>query len=392
MEWRLRQEIEDALWKAARAQLRATDLERKSLLRAIKERTALYTTEREELVNTSGSSMPGVDLAARALFFTVADAAKIVIPLAELAGRSLLPRGREWKVLDMGAGAGAMGLGLLSFAADHHPGLGVHIDAVDLDVQALSIYASSVAALRESRLELGDLRIQTMEGSATEFDARRGHYDLVVLGSMLNELSERQRLELGERAMQSVAPGGALILIEPALRETSRGLHRVRDAIIGAGAHVFAPCTNRDPGCPALVDERDWCHEDRAVVLPSRTRQMSQATGLRDGGMKFSYLVCRHESDPLVPTEGNGVALRVVGQPKRSKGQRECFVCGTGVGRPKLRLLKRNRTAKNRIIERARRGDVLLVLDEVPQPGSDGRLEIAKDQSVEVLRPAETLD
>ncbi|MCP4448742.1 MAG: hypothetical protein GY811_25925 [Myxococcales bacterium] len=392
MEWSCRQEIEDALWHAARQQLRPADLARKPLLRAITQRTALYTTERDELAAVARSSMPGVDLAARALFFSVADAAKISIPLSELAGRSCLPSGASWKVLDLGAGAGAMGLGLLSFLAEHHPGLDVQIDAVDLDAAALSIYSGAIDAVGSSTLDLGNLSIRTIERSACTHAAREGHYDLVVLGSMLNELSSAERLDLGTRAMKAVAPGGALIIIEPALRETSRALHRVRDALVGTGASVFAPCTHSGASCPALVDERDWCHEDRAVVLPSRVRQMAQTTGLRDGGLKFSYLVLRNAPDPLVESEAGIAALRVVGQPHRSKGQRECFVCGTGVGRRKLRLLKRNRSSKNRLLERAKRGDVLLAELATPPPPEGDRLEIAKDQKVTVLRPAELLD
>ena len=214
---------------------------------------------------------------------------------------------------------------------------------------------------------------------------------MVVLGSMLNELSEGERLALGARAMDAVAPGGALIIIEPALRETSRALHRVRDSIVAHGANIFAPCTHSDATCSALVDERDWCHEDRAVVLPSRARQMAQSTGLRDGGLKFSYLVARHSSEPLVATEEGIVALRVVGQPQRGKGQRECFVCAPTLGRRKLRLLKRNRSSKNRILERAHRGDVLLASSE-KLSSPDERLEIDKEQRVTLLRPAELLE
>jgi ribosomal protein RSM22 (predicted rRNA methylase) len=391
MEWRCRQEIEDALWHAARKQLRPADLARKPLLRAITERTALYTTERDELAAVARTAMPGIDLAARALFFSVADAAKISIPLSELAARNCLPTSASWKVLDLGAGAGAMGLGLLSFLADSHPGLAVHFDAVDLDAGALSIYSGAVHALAESELDLGALSIRTIESSAANYQAHSGHYDLVVLGSMLNELSERERIALGARAMEAVAPGGALIIVEPALRETSRALHRVRDSLVAAGTNIFAPCTHSQAHCPALLDERDWCHEDRAVVLPSRARQMAQTTGLRDGGLKFSYLVARHTDEPLVVVEDGEIALRVVGQPQRGKGQRECFVCGPDLGRRKLRLLKRNRSSKNRVLERAHRGDVLVAKDTV-MPPEDERLEIGKEQRVTLIRPAELLD
>ncbi len=391
MEWRCRQEIEDALWHAARKQLRPADLARKALLRAITERTALYTTERSELAAVARSTMPGVDLAARALFFSVADAAKISIPLSELAGRDCLPSQESWKVLDLGAGAGAMGLGLLSFLADHHPGLSVHIDAVDLDAGALAVYSGALHALGQSELDLGRLSIRTIESGACDYQAQAGEYDLVVVGSMLNELPESERLALAASAMSAVAPNGALIIVEPALRETSRALHRVRDSLVATGTTIFAPCTHSQPKCPALIDERDWCHEDRAVVLPSRARQMAQTTGLRDGSLKFSYLVARHSDERLVVNDV-GEALRVVGQPQRGKGQRECFICGPNIGRRRLRLLKRNRSSKNRKLERAHRGDVLIVEDIAKSEPPPERLEIGKEQRVGLLRPAELLD
>lgn len=389
MQWRCRQEVEDALWAAARSQLPPMALDRKRLLRAIAERTALYTSERHALRAAAGQEMPSTDLAARALFFGVADAAKISIPLHELAGRGLLPPGQAWRILDLGAGAGAMGLGVLSYAADHHPGLRVQIDAVDLDDKALALYSAALAHLGQSNMDLGRCDIATRTASAVDFEVAKGTYDLVVLGSMLNELSETAGAKVVSRAMQGVKPSGVLIIIEPALRETSRALHRVRDSLISQDATIFAPCTQAIAPCPALEDERDWCHEDRPAVLPTRARQMAQSTGLRDGGLKFSYLVVRHGKELLVETESDTLALRVVSQPQRGKGQRECFACSEG-GRQRMRLLKRNRSGSNRMFDRARRGDVLLTSPDAMADGE--RLEVTKNQSVALCRPATIAD
>lgn len=385
MQWRCRQEIEDVLWAAARAQLAANALDRKRLLRAISERSALYTSEREDLQDNVGRVQPASDLAARALFFSVADAAKIGVPLAELAGRGCLPEGARWRVLDLGAGAGAMGLGILSFCADRHPGITLDIDAVDLDEAALNIYADAVARLASTGLELGASRVTPRCQSACTMSIESSSYDLVVLGSVLNELREAEAIELTKRAMQGLRPGGSLIVIEPALRETSRGLHRVRDALIGAGHAIFAPCTRQNAPCPALADERDWCHEDRPGVLPSRARQMAQSTGLRDGGLKFSYLVVRQDDEGLVDAAERALAFRVVSQPQRSKGQRTCFACGQP-GRLRVRLLKRNRNGGNRDFEHARRGDLLLTEAVDWQAGE--LCDIDKGQTVERRQPA----
>jgi ribosomal protein RSM22 (predicted rRNA methylase) len=358
-------------------------LDRKRLVQAITERTALYTTEREKLPSAIGAEMPSTDLAARALFFGVADAAKISIPLQELAGRGLLPSGSSWRVLDLGAGAGAMGLGVLSFAADSHPGVGLKIDAVDLDDKALSLYREALDNLNQRDVDLAASEIQTITASAIDYRIEEGAYDLVVAGTLLNELSEAAASKLAQRAIKGVSEGGALILIEPALRDTSRALHRVRDALISSEATIFAPCTRAQAPCPALADESDWCHEDRPGVLPSRARQLAAITGLRDGGLKFSYLVARHGTEKLVASEER--AWRVVSQPQRGKGQRECFACGD-LGRHRVRLLKRNRTSANRVFDRARRGDVLLA--DVDAPPEAARIEISKNQTVDLIRPA----
>ncbi|MBL4636757.1 MAG: methyltransferase, partial [Kofleriaceae bacterium] len=301
-------------------------------------------------------------------------------------GRNLLPKAEKWRVLDLGAGVGAMGLGLLSFASEKVPGLSVQIDAVDVDQDALTLYRDALAALDRDTLDLGDISIRIFRESTAKYTIEEGAYDLVVLGSVLNELSPNARNDLAERALAGVNPEGSLIVIEPALRETSRGLHEVRDSLLQSGATVFAPCTRTSSPCPALDDSRDWCHEDRAVVLPSRARQMSQTTGLRDGGLKFSYIVMRHSAEALVSAPAGSAALRVVGQTQKSKGQKECFVCGE-LGRVRLRLLKRERSSENRVFEKCRRGDVLTI--ESIAKGEGDRIDLRKGQNVERHQPAD---
>jgi ribosomal protein RSM22 (predicted rRNA methylase) len=201
------------------------------------------------------------------------------------------------------------------------------------------------------------------------------------MGTVLNELSAVARLALVNRALAAITPDGAVIAIEPALRDTSRNLHELRDAILTSGAaHVFAPCTRRCAPCPALANPDDWCHEDRAIELPPRTAELARLTHLRDSGMKFSYLVLRRDDAPLV-TQAR--AWRVVSAPRPAKGKLELFGCNDA-GRVPLRLLKRNRADANRAFEKARRGDVLVV----DAPVEDDRVEIGVDSSVDRLLPA----
>jgi SAM-dependent methyltransferase len=375
MQWQCRQEIEDALWAAARELLSAGALDRKRVVHAVKQRSALYTTERDELELFAGDAAPEHDLAARALFFTVADVPKIGLALRELAAADALPAGRPWRILDLGAGAGAMGLGVLShFATLGGPAPALQIDAVDQDRRALAIYHRALDKLGGVDFRVHDQRLAD--------HSLGGPYDFVVAGTVLNEIGEDASRRLLLRAMESLTEDGAAILIEPALRETARALHRLRDTLVDAGYFVVAPCVRQAPSCPALEDERDWCHEDRPAQLPQRARQIAQATGLRDTAIKFSYLVLRRQPAALARPEAEQQAWRVVSRPQKSKPGRECFVCGEP-GRVRLRLLKRNRNVENRGFERARRGDVLLL------PSRDAAVspvDIRKGEPVEVLR------
>jgi ribosomal protein RSM22 (predicted rRNA methylase) len=182
---------------------------------------------------------------------------------------------------------------------------------------------------------------------AVELPAVSGPFDLVVAAHLLNELFVGRPDRVGRRAQRAsawaralLAPAGLLILIEPALRETSRELLAVRDELLRAGLHVVAPCFWQGP-CPALASERDWCHD--AAPVPSRAR------------VDFSYLVL--QAQPVAPAPGSE---RVVSDPLPDKGRLRLFVCGAQ-GRRELIRLSRHRSEANAGMDRAARGDVLSI-------------------------------
>jgi ribosomal protein RSM22 (predicted rRNA methylase) len=165
---------------------------------------------------------------------------------------------------------------------------------------------------------------------------------------------------LAMKLLSALTPTGAMMIIEPALRETSRALHELRDTLLTSrAAHVFAPCTRTAAPCPALADPRDWCHEDRPFTPPPRLAQLVRATGLRREGLKFAYLTLRREPAPLVPTVADSRALRVVSDALDQKGTTERILCGDD-GRAPRRILRRDRTDANRALGDSRRGDVLV--------------------------------
>ncbi|MBK9032373.1 MAG: methyltransferase domain-containing protein [Myxococcales bacterium] len=367
--------VEDALWNAARARLPAAVLGGPALTAAVLERSRRYTTAREGLRGPSGGVAAAADLAARALFFTVADAGKLHVPLAELiAGRAPAGflDGPEVRVLDVGAGCGAMTLGLVTFLGARRWTGRLTVTLLDRDADALAIGG---AAIREVAAAVGiacDLSARDHDVTAP---LPRGTYDLIVARTVINELADGAALVA--QLVTGLAPAGVAIVIEPALRDTSRGLHAIRDGLIAGGtATVLAPCTRRGAPCPALTDERDWCHDHRPAELPPRARQLATVTGLRDGDAKLAFLaLARPSAAPAA-----SAAWRVIDDPRAPKGKVELTVCGEA-GWVAVRLLRRHRAPGNRAIERARRGDLLRI---APTP-IDGAIELTSGDAVDAV-------
>ncbi|HWM86210.1 MAG TPA: small ribosomal subunit Rsm22 family protein, partial [Kofleriaceae bacterium] len=298
--------VEEALWHAA-AGLPAAALAPGALGRAVVARSLRYTSERELLDAPLDGPAESADLAARALFFAVADATKVMVPLAELERGRLLPARAPLRLLDLGAGAGAMTLGAAAYLAGIGRALDLSVVAIDRDRGALALFEGAARHLAQALG--GRIALERRADLLRDAALPPGAYDLVLAGGVLNELDEATRISLVERGLTALDEGGALVLIEPALRETSRDLHRLRDHLLASGrAHVFAPCTRAVAPCPALARERDWCHEDRPLALPPRAARLAQATGLRQGGMKFAYLVLRRAGDPLAAVDPSRAA------------------------------------------------------------------------------------
>ena len=370
--------IEAALWRAARRQLPPAALKQKALTEAIIRRSRRYTTQRTEL-----SVRPTMqDLAARALFFTIADAPKVILPLLELHRQRALASQRPITIADLGAGIGAMSLGSFAvFTSLLPPAVrpSIHVTALDQDAAALRLFQEVFREL-PTPFTTG----VTLDTVITDV---RSHqlscpYDLIFVGSLLNELNQHQATTLVAQCMDHLSQDGSLVIIEPALQETSRTLHQLRDTILTKQlGHVFAPCTRSSTPCPSLANDNDWCHEDRPTQLPPQAQKLAQITGLRKHGLKFSYLVLRRHPLSQLEVAPPQEPLRVVSRLHKQKGQLTCYGCGQG-GRIHIRLLKRNRSLQNRIFQQLRRGDLLIL-----EPSE----EIRPDQSIDCIRTSNAI-
>ncbi|MCA9533439.1 MAG: hypothetical protein KC593_07175 [Myxococcales bacterium] len=320
---------------------------------------------------------------ARRRFFLPRDGAKVVKPLLELWAAGALPPGPRWRVLDLGAGLGSTSLGVAAtlslLAAPGEDALvrELHVDAVEKDPGALRHFSQLARHAEASGLPRVSVRPLAVD---LRQHALEGPYDLIVAGLVLNELLGEPALQAAARLaglVQQLAPGGSLIVLEPALREPTRALHEARDALT-AHPHVriFGPCVHAGP-CPMLQGPKDWCHEDVPATLPDELVTVARDAGLRFERLTYAFLTLRRADEnvsALVP-EGEGQALRVVSQPLPTKGKREWFACGEH-GRVRVTRLDRHQSDVNAGFERAQRGDLvrLPVLDTASRPMSDARV------------------
>jgi hypothetical protein len=318
------------------------------------------------------------------------DVPKGAAAVRELVATGALHGAPALRVLDIGAGLGATTWGVVRALEAAGASGTVEATWVDADARALEVASALVQARQGSRAEKSPegkgtvaLRVATMALAAGELDDLP-RFDLVLAGQVLSELDvgapdatrvARHAALVSAWLERRVESHGSLVVIEPALRDRSRHLHRVRDAVVASGATVFAPCLHHAP-CPALERETDWCHEDVPVDLPAWLVPVARAAGLRREGLTFSYLVLRKDGvrpGCAVPLAPSATRLRVVSGAIASKGKIEAFLCGElesagrrVVGRARTMRLDRDASPANAAWDRLGRGDVLTI-DPAPE-------------------------
>ncbi len=281
---------------------------------------------------------------------------------------SELPR-RPGTVLDLGSGPGP-----LAFAA---------LDAGATAATAADRARSALAAARELSRLSGE-PLATREWNPThgrplaELVSAGKPPDTILMGHVLNELwkgdgQAEKRAALLDEARALLAPGGSLVVVEPALRDTSRALLEVRDLLVARGAAVRAPCLYRG-ACPALPRPSDWCHAERPIDPPPLVAQIGKAAGLRKEAVKMSYLVLAPPGEGWAPPPAAGAAgtarvFRIVSEPLAGKGRLRYMGCGPE-GRMGLALQEKHVGDANRPFERLLRGDVVAL--EGAEPKGDG--------------------
>lgn len=360
-----------------------------NVVRAVGELSALFTKERTSL------GRPYLDdpvLASAYLqYFLPVNLCKIQLLLGELP---MLEPSERFSVLDLGSGPGTGALAVLDWWRERKLTGTLSVVAVDNSSAAhhqaaqLWDHYCRIASIAKAKLHTFESDIEWNAWSR-EVGKETG-FDLIILANCLNEISRdhrdpiTSRTKLVTRLLSLLAPHGTLMILEPALRETSRALHRVRDQLLQEQrCTVYSPCLH-ERNCPALLNRDDWCHEERAWEPPSGIQQIDREVGFIKDALKFSYLLLRTDGRTIAERSPN--TFRVVSELRKLKGDRRAWLCNEQ-GRPEVGRLDRAKSAANAVWDQCQRGTIVRIEGVKREEGASlGR--IPAEGTVHIVRPS----
>jgi SAM-dependent methyltransferase len=314
-----------------------------------------------------------------------------------LAERAAAPRGAIRRVLDLGSGPGPASAAILDALGENGEPPPDELVLVDSSRKALDLASSLLARGAERPAEISAFKLDL----EAEPELPAGRFDLVVMGHCLNELwrgrsdSPDLRLGLLRRIAGSLAPGGAILLVEPALLATCRELIALRDRLAAEGWCVLRPCPGSYP-CPVLAEGRERsCHAESPWSPPEPVAALAAAAGLDRNSVKWTHFLLKPESgergDEGRPREDGGsgqgsgrVELRrVVSDPMLNKaGRIRRILCGGG-GLATLSARAEDERARKAGFMDLRRGDFLRAEGLEERPG--GGLGLCPDSKLELV-------
>jgi hypothetical protein len=154
---------------------------------------------------------------------------------------------------------------------------------------------------------------------------------------------------------ERLSEGGYLIVIEPALKETTRKLGEWRDEMVRRGYRVAAPCVGQVK-CPMLERSDLWCHQDVSWPRPATVNEIDRRLGLNKESLKYSYLVITKGGRTLADLGGD---VRIVSNLHKEKGKSWAWVCGRSGPLCRAEVLTRHRSESTTDFFHGDRGHVL---------------------------------
>ncbi len=140
-------------------------------------------------------------------------------------------------------------------------------------------------------------------------------FDLIIASHSINELwkKDKNRNQKIFALMQSLCAylndGGILLVIEPAVMESSRTLITLRDMMKQSGFSVLSPCPENEGGtcqCPALKSESGTCHAEREWISIEPASTLARFAKLDRESVKMTYFAFARpmDNESLIGNEG----------------------------------------------------------------------------------------
>jgi ribosomal protein RSM22 (predicted rRNA methylase) len=186
----------------------------------------------------------------------------------------------------------------------------------------------------------------------------RKKFDIIILANTLTEIVQEEKIpqKYIEQIFRYVTDDGIVVIIEPASRNLSRRLMRLRDVLLQDKVHhILLPCLH-DNICPLIAARKgkEWCHQSRAWRPPPYIKTLNKTLHREIDRLKFSYLVLsKKEYRTSTRTD-----FLVVSDMLKEKGRRKCYLC-TPAGRVELVRLDKSTTPANQDFDSISRGDIV---------------------------------
>ena len=371
------------------------------LAQAVVNLSRLYTTARPSLPPRYLDDP--AHAAAYLSYFLPVNLSKIQVLLDELPNDhiSTIPD-RPMAVLDLGCGPGTGSLAMLDWLWHRSPERAKSVSVLAADSSHASLQDAKrlwEAYCQEVGISTSGLRCiegnleHPLKGDLGKQIVRGGPYDLIIMANCLNELFATATDPPAERAavigqlLPFLAPHGTIMIIEPALRQTARALHQMRNHLLKQGlCTVYSPCLH-EAACPALDHPDDWCHEERPWQTPPAIAALDRDVGFIKDALKFSYLLLRTDGRTIVPRSPQ--TFRVVSELRELKGEKRAWLCNE-TGRPEVGRLDRKASPENAALDSWHRGAIVQI-ERIVRKEKEGKISpvgrIESDAAVQIIRP-----
>ncbi|MBP0121081.1 MAG: hypothetical protein ITD39_01900 [Nitrospira sp.] len=374
------------------------DLQGEALAQAVLNLSRLFTTARATLA--PGYLDDPAHAAAYRAYFLPVNLSKVQVLLDELPRDNVAGEaGRPMTVLDLGCGPGTGSLALLDWLWYRNPERAKSLSVLAADSspgplqetkKLWNAYCQEVGIASTGLRCLGGNLEHPHKGDLGKQIAKGGPYDLIIMANCLNELfvtafdPPAERAAVVGQLLPFLAPHGTIMIVEPALRQTARALHQVRNHLLKQGrCTVYSPCLH-EGACPALDHPDDWCHEERPWQASPAIAAIDQKVGFIKDALKFSYLLLRTDGRTIVPRSPQ--TFRVVSELRELKGDTRAWLCNE-LGRLEIGRLDRAASATNAALEVCHRG-AIIQLDGVRRKEGSTLERIPAEGTVEIIRSA----